>query len=65
MLVVQVLGQVHFGLGLVNNHLVLVGAGNHVHLLAGFFFLARGPLAQAHGDLMVGALVAVLQRVEL
>ena len=64
-LVVQILGEVDFGLRLVDDDLVLVRACRHINLLPSFLFFAQRPLANAHRDLMVIQVVAVLKRGEL
>ena len=51
MLVLQILGQVHFGLGLVNDNVILLRNAGHVDLLALLLLRIDGTLTNAHGDL--------------
>ena len=65
MLIVQILGQVHLGLGLVDDDLVLVGTCGHVDLLPLVLLVVQGPLPHADRDLVVHEGVVLCQRIVL
>ena len=65
MLIIQILGQIHLGLGLVDDDLVLVGTGGYVDLLPLVLLVVQRPLSHADRDLVVHVGVVLCQRMVL
>lgn len=63
-LILEILGEVDLGFGLVHHHLILAGHADHVDLLARVFLLIKRTFPHAHSDLMILHGVAIPQWLE-
>lgn len=64
-LILQIFGEIDFGLRLVYHHLILAGHADHVHLFPRHLLLVQGALSHAHGDLVILDHVRLPERPEL
>lgn len=64
-LILQIFGEIDFGLRLVYHHLIFAGHADHVHLFPRYLLLVQGALSHAHGDLVILHHVRLPERPEL